>query len=321
MDFRNRKDFPWWNPRFWSDEYPGEHFDTPSTLCGALLARLLADWVRQLGLTMIIDLGCGDGNLLNHLSKVAESDISLLGIDVRSLPDQPGVTFRKHYWSVSHECWKASDSAGPGASSSMWPSAPALAFAVEWLDDLPAGVSAREPGGSAHEIDPEGNRRPLSPADADWLKQWWPGPGRAVVGRTRDRAWQWLAERLPPGSILATIDYGHVRGDRPSDGGLAAHYRGAPVRPGAAGNTTAAVAVDALAAAVEDIGAERWWFHRLADLPPDFWPVDDDRPLTHLALRSQRQLLTDPAHFGNFWLVAHRIPARGAADSGGSGRP
>lgn len=321
MSFTNRSDFPWWNPQFWSREYPKEHFDTPSTLCGAALARLLADWVRRLGLTMIIDIGCGDGTLLNHLTTVSPPGISLVGIDVRSLPDQPGVTFRRHYWSVSDEGWQTPDSARPDDSSSTWPNTPALAFAVEWLDDLPAAVSDRQPGETAREIEPDGTTRQLVAADADWLKQWWPEPGRAVVGRTRDRAWHWLAERLPAGSVLATIDYGHLSADRPADGGLAAHYRGNPVAPGTAGNTTAAVAVDALAAAVERSGAERWWFSRLADLPRDFWPIEDNRPLTRLALRSQRQLLTDRAHFGDFWLVAHRIPARAAAGPGASSRP
>lgn len=321
MSFRNRKEFPWWNTQFWPDEYPKEHFDTPSTLCGALLARLLADWANRLGLSAIVDLGCGDGTLLRHLATASPANISLIGIDVRPLPDQPRVTFRRQYWSVSKECWEPSDWVHPGPSSQAWPNHPVLAFAVEWLDDLPAVVSHRKPGRAALEIDPDGGQRPLSRADTDWLRQWWPAPGRAVIGRTRERTWQWLAARLPPGSVLATLDYGHTRDDRPHDGGLAAHYRGAPVPPGGGGNTTAAVAVDALAAAIESSGAERWWFQRLADLPEDFWPVEDEHPLTHLALRSQRQILTDPAHFGAFWLVAHRIPARGAAGPGASGRP
>lgn len=315
MALRKQRDFPWWDATFWLREKPRDHFDTPSSLCGPLLARLLMEWVRRLELRTVVDLGCGDGVLLSHLSTLSQPDISLIGIDVRNLPDRPGVTHRRHYWSVSNDDWESPFTGS--CAPEPWPatSGPILAIAVEWLDDLPAVVASTRADGSAVEITPCGADRPLSGPDAAWLRRWWPGPGRAVVGRTRDEAWHRLAENLPPGSVLATIDYGHVRGDRPPDGGLGAHRHGRATTPGTAGNVTAAVAVDALAAAAEQAGAQGWWFSRLADLPKGFWPIGDDRPLTRLALRTQEHLLTDPHRFGGFWLVAHRIPGRPGSGS------
>lgn len=231
-----------------------------------------------------------------------------LGVDRRPVAGLEPAQFLKLRWDCVGESWH-----GPRGEDalveSLCRSGPVLVLATEWLDDLPATVARRSIDGRAQALTPDLRTAPLDPADEQWLARWWPQPGRAVVGRTRDRAWGWFARRLAPGSLLVTVDYGHVRADRPPDGGLLAHRAGEPVPPQPGANVTAGLAVDSLAAAVEAVGAERLHLTRLADLPAAFWPTAGDGPLTGLARRSQEQLLRDPGRFGGFWLVAHRIGA------------
>ncbi|WP_432558663.1 hypothetical protein [Granulicoccus sp. GXG6511] len=294
----------WWDPDFWGTNRPREHFDTPSSLCAGALSSLFLTWIKEFDLRGLLEIGAGDGAILDEFS-ARDPLLDCAGVDVRSSPRSgkwQGITAA---WDVVHEEWRGRT---PPLGSD-----PQLAIAVEWLDDLPATVACRDQWGRPVALGPSGRTAALTPADARWLERWWPRlepGGRAVVGHTRDRAWRWLAERLAPGSVLATIDYGHMVDGRPADGGLAAHLRGRPVPPGPGANVTASVAVDSLAAAVEELGAERLWCTRLADLPADFWPVGEARtPLDGLALRSQQALLRDPDRFGAFWLVAHRVGA------------
>lgn len=292
----------WWDQTFWDAHSPSGHFDTPSTLCAPLLGAKLRSWLRLFELTAMLEIGVGDGQVLTEC-KARNADLDCVGVDVRQ-PSGPrswrSVTAR---WDVSREEWIGED---------FLDSRPLLVVAVEWLDDLPAVVAEQRNGPVA--VGPDGRVGELAVSDLAWLERWWPfaretpvDPGtRAVVGRSRDRAWQWLAERLSPGSVLATIDYGHTARSRPSDGGLAAHVAGRRVSPQPGVNVTAGVAVDSLAAAVEGVGAERLWCERLADLPDGFWEAGAPG-LAGLALRSQEALLRDPGRFGGFWLVAHRI--------------
>ncbi|MDO5498825.1 MAG: hypothetical protein Q4F67_03985 [Propionibacteriaceae bacterium] len=238
-------------------------------------------------------------------------------MDVREPAGDRAWDYRRLAWDVTAECWRSvgpEDGDRTGFADLLGPERPPLlAYAIEWLDDLPAPVASVDPSAPPVAVGPDGSTAALDTADRQWLARWWPAsePGRAVVGRTRDAAWRWLAQRLPPGSLLVSVDYGHVRAERPVDGGLAAYRDGLRVEPGPGTNVTAGVAVDALAAAVEETGAQRLWCHRLADLPADFWDRTQRAGLAGLAMRSQVQLLRDPRRFGQFWLVAHRIPAPG----------
>lgn len=288
-----------WDSEFWSANIPENHFDTPSTLCGPLLAKSLLQWVRESQITEVIEIGCNSGTFLSQMQASARG-ITCAGVDVR-----PTVSCSSHRilcqrWDSLIQTWQALDDSGDFAAFLTKSSERKLVVAIEWLDDLAAPVTWQ--GRSM-----DGGR--LSEAERQWLRRWWPQPGRVVVGLPRDRAWRWLAQRLPEGSLLVTIDYGHIVADRPLDGGLAAHHHGRLVPPGQGVNTTAAVAVDSLAEAVESVGASRLALTRLKDLPSTFWATDDADPLRSLALRSQEQLLRDPGRFGNFWLVAHRVSA------------
>lgn len=317
----NRNPMDWWEPEFWSRNTPGDHFETPSTLCGSLLTGKFLTWMKRIDLAGVLELGCGEGKIL---TEIARNDLRTpaLGIDLRPISDYQGWDYAQLRWDTATESWHSIDSAdGPNAPMAhsefeavLDCDRPLLAYAVEWLDDLPATVATTDAAGRLVVVGPDGSTAPLSDPDHAWLRRWWPrvgrspggGAGLAVVGRTRDNAWRWLARHLPQGSLLVTLDYGHTSADRPADGGLAAHRDGVRVAPGPGAGVTAAVAIDSLAAAVEETGARRLWCHRLTDLPPDFWPTGG-APLASLALRSQEQLLRDPRRFGGFWLVAHRI--------------
>lgn len=73
-----------------------------------------------------------------------------------------------------------------------------LLFANEWLDNVPTEVAETDPDGVDRYVlvrAQDGTERlgePVTGADAEWLRRWWPsaGPGsRAEIGRPRDEAW------------------------------------------------------------------------------------------------------------------------------------
>lgn len=292
-----------WDRSFWADNQPSWHFDTPSTLCAAALGALIHRWRARLGLRSLIEVGYGDGRILTECSR-RDPSMASCGIDVRNIPTDAAWRQITARWDPVSEQWIGADI--------PLGDAPVLVIAVEWLDDLPgslitaAGLGEDNPDTTAI--------NDLTPDQRAWLARWWPNqsPGdMAVIGNQRDRAWRWWATRLAPGSVLATIDYGHLAHQRPRDGGVSAHRHGERVRPGPGTNVTASVAIDAVAQAVEDVGAQRLLCTRLMDLPDSFWNLEAQSPLDALALRSQIALLRDPDRFGQFWLVAHRIGSDG----------
>ena len=242
-----------------------------------------------------MEIGCGDGRILAECAAI-NPQLSQTGIDLRQKNNQ----WQTHRARWDGETWIGDD---------FLVAEPVLLVAIEWLDDVPATVATVNPAGQPVALGPTGDTAALSPADQRWLARWWPGLApweRAVIGRSRDRAWQWFAQRLAPGSLLVSIDYGHTAARRPSDGGLTAHAAGAQVIPGVGVNVTAGVAIDSLATTVEATGAQRLWRERLRNLPDGFWPHPDG-VLARLAHRSQEALLRAPHRFGDFWLVAHRL--------------
>lgn len=296
----------WEDFRFWRRNWPSQHFDTPGTLAAPLLARWLIRTARDFGCTTIVEIGFGNGHIQTEIARLAPT-LTRIGVDIRPAP---GLECRQliQEWDTSSGQWlTGSEDSGLDAVLRDFDQ-PVLAFAVEWLDDLVGEIAHRDARGDLRTLGPSGLLAALGSADAAWAAQWWPQPGTLTVGRTRDAAWSWLARHLPPRSMLATIDYGHVVTDRPADGGFLAHRDGRSVPPEEGANLTASVAVDSLAAAVEMIGCERLACARLAELPKDHWAWPTDDPLTTLALRSQEQLLRDPRRFGHFWLVQHLTP-------------
>jgi len=310
---------------FWRREVPSAHFATST---GAVLAlgmvRLLQDVDARLGsgdLIDVIDIGAGDGSLLNGMAALLEgTDLGArcrwAGIDVRPRP--PGLR--------TDVAWCEGDalSLAPG-------SVRGLVMAHEWLDEVPLDVVERD----RREVDrlvlveDDGSEilgDPLTPdgAHAAWAAEWWPlaRPGdRAEIGTTRDRAWRVLCAALTSGTVLAT-DYAHRRGGggyvgprRPT---LRGYRSGTLVNavPDGSCNITAHVAIDSCAAATQtstpangsittSIRSQR---EALADLGqdgdlPDPTAQSAEGYARDLALALEARALRSPAGRGSFaWL-------------------
>lgn len=154
-----------------------------------------------------------------------------------------------------------------------------LLFANEWLDNVPTEVAETGPDGVDRYVlvrARDGTERlgePVTGADAEWLRRWWPsaGPGsRAEIGRPRDEAWA-RAVSTVAGGLAVAVDYAHVRDARPPFGTLTGFRAGREVRPVPDGSCdlTSHVALDACAAAGSFAGAppellsQREALHRL----------------------------------------------------------
>lgn len=249
---------------FWSSERPSDHFRTAaSPLVAERIAEVLREVDRRLGQPAklaVIDIGCGDGELLGLVRECCPdlaSRVHWVGIDVRPVRLQ-GIE------SVIAEVPAPLDLAPVHG----------IVMAHEWLDEIPCDVVERDADGVDRVVlvDADGGEY-LGPslddaracadigvdahAAREWIKGWWPlsEPGdRAEVGLPRDDAWRWMRGLLAAGTILAT-DYGHVRDDREMrhrHGTLAGYRSGRLVRPAPDGkvNLTAHVAIDSCANAV-----------------------------------------------------------------------
>jgi SAM-dependent MidA family methyltransferase len=203
---------------FYRRERPAAHFRTSvhaSPLFGQAIARL-AD---QIGVSRVVDIGAGEGELGRVLRP--------LGFEVTDLE---------------------LDDALPAELTG-------LVIANEWLDNVPCELVELDDLGEARYLLAdqtlgdvvEGN-------DLKWLETWWPlaEPGdRAEIGLTRDEAWADVVSRLGDGVALA-IDYGHVRAERPPYGTLTGFSGGRECQVALDGScdVTAHVALDSLTAAV-----------------------------------------------------------------------
>jgi SAM-dependent MidA family methyltransferase len=139
-------------------------------------------------------------------------------------------------------------------------------LAHEWLDNVPCHVVEVDTDGVLRvvHVDPATGEESLGhrldepgvpPGLAEWLARWWPldvrEPGtRAEVGTSRDKVWADAASRVGRGLAIA-VDYGHTRAARPPYGSLRSYRDGreVDVLPDGSRDVTAAVAVDAVAAA------------------------------------------------------------------------
>lgn len=265
----------------------------------------MADLARAHQLHQIVDIGAGSGVLLKQLAHF--DDLLLTGIERRppsaELAAEGRVSWLQSTWTGS---W----------STDITPAlaGPALIVAVEFLDDLPAAVVDRR-GGSWHHRRTDDSWGPVvSEADAQWLDRWWdPEMAEAEVGRARDATWAEIARLAAPGSILAVLDYGHLRGHRrPTFTGYRDGRQVRPQPPVDRLNLTAHVAIDAVDAAVRATGASQLTCCQLRDLPPlaidtplAAPPADD--PLAALASRSERALVHQSGGPGDFWWLTHRI--------------
>ncbi|CAA9293033.1 MAG: hypothetical protein AVDCRST_MAG48-693, partial [uncultured Friedmanniella sp.] len=128
---------------FWGTALPSAHFRTASTL-GPELAAAVAGVLRDRpGLRRVVELGAGDGRLLAGL-RTQRPDLVLVGVDLRARPSglDRAVGWRTDRWDVRRGAWTSGAVAGLLADGP-----PTLVLAVEWLDDLPCRLVARDADG------------------------------------------------------------------------------------------------------------------------------------------------------------------------------
>ncbi|MFC6704138.1 SAM-dependent methyltransferase [Flexivirga alba] len=185
-------------------------------------------------------------------------------------------------------------------------------IAHEWLDVVPCTIA--EYDGAVWrtvEVDPSSEERlagPVVGTDLQWLQQnWRPGEtegDRAEIGSTRDAAYRDLLSRIDSG-LLALVDYGHLRADRPRWGTLTGYRDGVqcPPRPDGSTDITAHVAMDTLGAG--ELVRQRALFDQLGLRPeaPAIALAREDPPayLEGLAERGSYAQLTATSGLGDFW--------------------
>jgi len=220
---------------------PAGHFRT-SVHASPLFAEALLRLARRCGLTTIVDVGAGRGELLAVLRRL-DPALRLMAVEIADRPDDLP--------------------AGIDWLTELPPTEGALVVANEWLDDVPLDVVELAPDGlRVVEVSADGRERlggPAAPEDARWVAEWWPLTevgSRAEVGRSRDEAWAAVVASVRRGVAVA-VDYAHDRAGRPPDGSLTAYRSGRQIPPVPDGSCdlTAHVALDACAAAGEAAGA------------------------------------------------------------------
>lgn len=220
---------------------PADHFRTSAHASPRFAEALLA-LARSAGLTTVVDVGAGRGELVRVLHAI-DLGLRLVAVEV---VDRPAGLPGDIEWAA--EVPRDVD---------------ALVVANEWLDNVPVDIVVHTADGPrVVRVDALGRER-LGPRpdedDLAWLERWWPaaGPGsRAEIGRPRDDAWAQLVAGVRRGLAVA-IDYCHARPDRPVAGSLTGYRNGRQVPPVPDGSCdlTSHVALDACAAAGEAAGA------------------------------------------------------------------
>ncbi|WP_329541361.1 SAM-dependent methyltransferase [Streptomyces sp. NBC_01358] len=233
-----------------SQEGPAGHFRTSvhaSPLFAAAVARLLVRTAGELLTSCVdlVDLGAGRGELLTGVLAALPAEGGD-GLTVRAYAVE--LATRPHGLDPRIQ-WRAKPPQGVRG----------LLFANEWLDNVPVPVAETDPDGVERYVlvrTADGAERlgePVSGADAEWLRRWWPsaGPGsRAEIGRPRDEAWADAVAALS-GGLAVAVDYCHGREERPPFGTLTGFRAGREVPPVPDGSCdlTSHVALDACAAA------------------------------------------------------------------------
>ncbi|MCX4692595.1 SAM-dependent methyltransferase [Streptomyces sp. NBC_01408] len=217
---------------------PAGHFRTSvhaSGLYAGAVARLLLRVDAELGHPAgldLVDMGAGRGELVAGVLAALPPEVAArvrpYAVERAERPEGLDPRIR----------WAAAAPVGTTG----------LLFANEWLDNVPLEVAE---DGRYVLVAPDGTESPGGPlddADRAWLERWWPGPGRAEVGRARDEAWAAAVATVERGLAVA-VDYAHTREARPPYGTLTGFRAGREVPPVPDGScdVTAHVALDACA--------------------------------------------------------------------------
>ncbi|MEU6203977.1 SAM-dependent methyltransferase [Micromonospora musae] len=248
---------------FVSGSGPADHFRTSvhaSPVFAAALLRVIEQVDAALGhpdRLDVVDVGAGRGELLRALAGMQPATAARLRLTAVELAPRPDDLPDEIHWV---------DDIPRGMTG--------LLLATEWLDNVPLDIAVHTEAGWRYLlVDPatgeESTGDPVDPEDAEWLATWWPVPGsdpagstgsetltaaRAEIGRARDEAWAEAVRHVDRGLAL-TVDYGHLRADRPV-GGTLTGYRGGrqvPPVPDGSCDVTAHVALDSVASAGERV--------------------------------------------------------------------
>jgi SAM-dependent MidA family methyltransferase len=227
---------------------PAGHFSTATQgvpQIGELLAGALLSLMDREGLSTLVDVGCGRGELLEQVHRL-DSRVACIGVDIVSRPP------------LSTSIGWLQSPGGRGLPDELDNLTDALVFANEWLDVVPCPIAELDENGELREVLVElqtGDERlgdPVSGADRQWCQWFWPIEGlepgdRVEIGETRDLAWDDLLSRLVSGLAVA-VDYGHTIDSRPAPGSLTGYRQGRQVLPVPDGSCdlTAHVAMDSL---------------------------------------------------------------------------
>lgn len=287
---------------------PAGHFTTAThgTL-GEVLAGAVARLARENGLTHVVDVGAGRGELLTHVY-AADPALRLTGVDVVVRPQ-----------SLAAEVEWQTAPGGAALPPALRDLDHTLVIAHEWLDVVPCPVAEVDGDGDLRLVmvdDSTGVESFGALVDGDelaWATAHWEPTAsgdRVEVGLPRDRAWADLVSRVDRG-VLVAVDYGHRGGDRPMGGTLAAYRHGQLVTPVPDGtcDLTAHVAMDTLdhdelldqRTALRGLGVE-------GRQPPLELASRDPQAYLHaLAASSAAAALTAPGGFGDFLWAVKRV--------------
>ncbi|MCX0244548.1 SAM-dependent methyltransferase [Streptomyces drozdowiczii] len=306
-------------------EGPAGHFRTSvhaSPLFAAAVARLLVRTAADLGTARVdlVDMGAGRGELVTGV--------------LAALPAEGGGDLAVRTYAV--ELAARPEGLDPRVEwcAAPPPGARGLLFANEWLDNVPLPVAETDAEGVERYVEvraSDGAERlgaPVTGADAEWLRRWWPsaGPGsRAEIGRPRDEAWAAAVSSLSAGLAVA-VDYAHVRGERPPFGTLTGFRAGREVRPVPDGSCdlTAHVALDACAATAGPPAHLRTQREALAALgitgerpPLTLASTDPTAYLRALSTAGEAAELTARGGLGDFGWLEHAVgPSAQSSPSG-----
>ena len=227
---------------------PAGHFSTATQgvpQIGEQLATALLILMEHEELDTFVDMGCGRGELLEHVHRLAPQ-VRCTGVDIVARP------------ALSKPIGWLQSPGGDQLPDELDGLSGALVFANEWLDVVPCPIAELSPDGDLREVlvdTSTGQERlgdPVSGTNRHWCEQFWPVDGqqsgdRVEIGRTRDIAWANLISRLGSGLGVA-VDYGHTIDSRPALGTLTGFSAGRQVLPVPDGSCdlTAHVAMDSL---------------------------------------------------------------------------
>jgi len=290
-------------------EGPAGHFSTATQgipQIGELLAQALLKLMDQQGLDTFVDMGCGRGELLEHVHRLGPL-VRCIGVDVVAKP------------LLSDPIGWIQSPGGEQLPDELDGLSDTLVFANEWLDVVPCPIAELDEDGELREVlvnvssGEEHLGEVVSGTDREWCQWFWPvdrlEPGdRLEIGETRDTAWDHLLARLASGLAVA-VDYGHTIDSRPAMGTLTGFRQGRQVPPIPDGSCdlTAHVAMDSLTH--DQLMDQRTALRQLGvsgQTPPhDLARSDPTAYLQGLSTASAAAALTAKGGFGDFmWAFA-----------------